>query len=263
MSGWDVRMLLVVLTAGLLPRPLAAAELYVGSDPPGLATWADDRYLGRTPVWTNLREGWVVLRLAEASDSLYHPPAVDTLLHLAERETLSVHFRLGPLVSVRTDPYGIPLLRDGRRVGETPVDLRLSPGAEDRLLLLAPGGPVVIPTDTLHARGSWEWSGDLLRVPSLTPRQRPLWRRVGRTVLPGVAAALLAGGVLVEDSADRAFERYRHSADPEQIEKHYSAARSRDAWAAALWIGAEVALAGTVLAWIWPERRGEIPEGGR
>ncbi|MBD3162327.1 MAG: hypothetical protein GF346_08290 [Candidatus Eisenbacteria bacterium] len=254
-------VLVLALGTGLLAGPAAAAELFISSRPSGMATWANDRLLGRTPVWTTLPEGWVVLRLVEGNDSLYRPPAVDTLLHLAARETLSVHFRVGPRVTVRTEPFGIPLLRDGARIGETPVDLRLSPEGGDRLKLLAPGGPVEVPTDTLRARGSWTWRGEVLRIPSYTPRERPLWRKVGRYVLPGVAAALLAGGILVEDSADRAYDRYRHSVDPEEIERHYDAARTRDNWAAALWVGAEVSLASAVLAWILPEQRGGGAQG--
>lgn len=71
--------------------------------------------------------------------------------------------------------------------------------------------------------------------------------------MPGLAAALATAGILTEHSADDAYDRYRRTADPAEIRRHYDAARSRDRWAAAFWVGAEVSIAAAILSWILPD----------
>jgi hypothetical protein len=85
---------------------------------------------------------------------------------------------------------------------------------------------------------------------------------VGRYVLPGVAVALGVGGLLAEESADQAYDRYLRAVDGAEIERRYDEARRRDAWAAAFWIGAEVSLAAALIAWIFPEPGGDPVEVG-
>jgi hypothetical protein len=249
---------LLLLLSGLATPE--AAEVRIESIPDDLAVWAGERYLGQTPLTVDLPEGRTILRLAESAGSLYQSPSVDTLLSIVGEEDLHLVFRVGRPVTVRSIPFGLPLLRRDERIGKTPVRFRLYPGESGSLRLLTPEGPIRVPADTLFAEGHWTYRGDFLRPPTATAGERPLWRKVGRYLLPGLAVALGAGGLLAEENADRAYERYLRSIDPDAIETHYDTARSRDAWAGALWIGAEVSLATAILAWILPERGSRTPE---
>lgn len=250
-----MRFLILILLMLLGPVGGAfSAEVVIGSLPAGLDAWADQRYVGRTPISVRLPEGTLRLRLAEPSSGIFQVPLVDTLLHIARDDTLRLFFRAGRFVTLRSEPFGLTILQDGERVGKTPMVLRFDPDRASSYKLLTPEGAMEVPSDSLVRHGTWTWRGDLRRTEARGGTERPIWRKVGRYVLPGVAVALGVGGLLTEDGADRAYERYQRSVDPTEIEKHYDDARSRDAWAAALWIGAEVSLATALVAWIFPEK---------
>jgi len=230
-----------------------AAVLVIESIPRGLNAWANGRYLGRTPLTATLNHGETSLRLVEPSGSLYRAPAVDTLLSLVEAETLRVRFQVGDPVSIRSKPFGLPVFRNGKLIGTTPIHLRLDPARAESLELLTSGGRISIPIDSLSLRRDWVWKGELLSIPSSPPSERRSLRGIGRYVMPALAVAMAAGGLVLENESDRAYSRYLRTADPAEITKHYDEAKRRDGWATTLWVGAEVSLATAVIAWILPE----------
>lgn len=249
-----------IVLAAVLCCLLAAAEamgadarLVLRSDPAGLDAWAGDLYLGRTPVVKDLPGGPVRLILAHPSDSLYRPPAADTTIVLAAGETMEVALSVGRMVAVRSVPHGLPVLRGDRRIGETPLQWMMQPQEAVGLRLETPLGAVPIPAESLLQAGSWEWrmGGEILRRSSV--QSAGGLKRIGRIAMPGVAVVLAAAGILAERSADSAYERYRQTADPAAIRKHYDDAVARDRWAAALWIGAEASIAAAVAAWLFPD----------
>ena len=258
------RVLLALVAPCILVAPCTAAgqaHIAIRSDPAGLDTWANERYLGRTPTAGDLPGGQTILRLARPSDSLYSAPVADTLLNLTEGETLAVRLSVGHIVSVRSQPFGLPLLHDGERVGRTPLELRIDARRTGTWKLLTPRGPIHVPTDTLLARGSWTWKGAPFPAAGAGGRSRPLLRRLGRYMMPALAVSMVAAGVITEDAADRSYGRYLRTAEPREIRRRYDEARRRDAWAAAFWISAEASLASAILSWILPEGEGGGYEG--
>lgn len=232
----------------------AGARLELTTVPAGFDAWSDRAYLGRTPLTANLPPGATLLRLSEPSDSLWNAPALDTLLQAVEGETLRIALRIGRRFNVRSRPVGIPVLRDGRELGRTPLEIRLDPEGPDRLSLLTPRGPIPIPPDTLRFRSVWTWRGDDSIFDRHAVRSNSSWRRLGRYGSPILAGALAAGAKLAENAADRSYRRYLRTADPSLVEKYYDETRRRDALATCLWVGAEASLASALLAWIWPDR---------
>ncbi len=239
-----------------------SAEIRVETDPAGLDAWAAERYLGRTPLTATLPAGRFALRLVEPTRSLYLPPAVDTLLDLRPEDRVDLAFSVGRLVTVRSEPFDLPLMRDSLVVGQTPIHLRIDPTRTRRLRLWTPTGPVVVPMRTLLADGSWTWHGTDVESGEDGGGNRPVWRTVGRYVMPAMAGALFAAGLLMEDAADQAYERYQEAVEPSVIEEQYDRARRRDALASVLWISAEASLVSAIVSWILPERRESGDHGG-
>lgn len=230
-----------------------AVQLEIDSEPAGFDAWADGRYLGRTPLTATLSRGETNLRLAEPSYSLYRAPVVDTVLNLGAADTLRILFRVPPLVSIRSRPFGLPLLKDGRRIGSTPLSLRLDPGETERLELVTPGGLVAVESESLRARRHWLWVGDESALRASTPSGQSRLHRIGKHLMPAVALMMAAGGMIAEDQADRAYRQYQRAADPAAIQARYDSTRRRDRLAAAFWITAEIAAASAVIAWILPD----------
>jgi hypothetical protein len=226
----------------------------VESDPAGYDAWAGDRYMGRTPAETRLPAGRVRVRLAVPSESLYVAPVADTIVSVPDAESLTVRIRAARTVTVRSQPFDLPLRRDGMQIGRTPLDFPLDERRPGRIDLLTPSGPVAVPTDTLLARGSWSWIGGTRAPGSATGERSSALRRLGRYVLPGLAAGLATSGILVKDAADRSYDRYRKTADPGEIRRLYDESRRRDTIAAILWTGAEACILTSVIAWILPDR---------
>jgi len=175
------------------------AVLDLGTSPSGFEAWISDRYVGRTPLLSPIPAGFQRLRLAAPSDSLFQPPALDTLLHAVAGETLKVRL-------------------------------------------------------ALHAGPDRRRSVPALGLSPERPRARPLWRRLGRYAMPGLAAALAAGGIVAEEAADRSYSSYLRAAEPGEIRRLYRQTEDRDALSTALWVGAETALVCALLSWVLPER---------
>jgi hypothetical protein len=245
--GW---LLLLTLAAS----PVSAAVLCLDSDPSDLDAWANDRYLGRTPLTSEVAPGEWALRLAEPAGDFFRMPAIDTLITVTREDSLRIHLSLGTEVSIYSEPSGLPLIAGGRSVGTTPLTLRIDPGEATSLSLRSPRGEISVPMDTLLAARQWVWKGPTLGIPVLGQSDRSRWRTVGRYVMPLLAIGFGVGGLLVEDAADRSYDRYLHTVDPERLERFYDQAHTRDAWAAACWISAEVSLVSAVVAWVFPER---------
>jgi hypothetical protein len=243
-----------VLLALACAAPARAALVRVVSDPAGLDAWAEDRYLGRTPTEVLVSSGRVKLRLAVPSESIFVAPIADTTVTLSEAETLTVRIVTAKIVSVRSRPFDLPLLRDGMQIGRTPLDFPLDPRRSVRIDLLTPSGRVAVPTDSLLATGSWTWMGGAGVVEPAADGPRSTLRRLGRYVAPGLAVGLAASGTLVKDAADRSYDRYRRSADPTKIRRLFDESRRRDTIATALWMGAEACIITSVIAWILPDR---------
>jgi hypothetical protein len=262
MKRGALRLLGGVLLLLFAHGTMAGARIELATHPSGADAWAGDRYLGRTPLSTDVAVGTTLLRLAESSDSLlWTAPAMDTLLHAEEGETLRLELQLGRTFRISSRPAGFPVLQGGRRIGETPLDLRLYREEIGSLGLLTRGGMIPIPAESLSARGRWSWEEG-----PATRKAAPAWngswlQRIGRYATPVVACGLAAGGAAAERAADRSYRQYLSTADPSRIEKYYDEARRRDALSTALWVGAEVSLATMIVAWIFPERPGE--GGGR
>jgi hypothetical protein len=237
----------------LAPGGLCRAVLLeIDSEPNNLDAWVDGRYLGRTPLTATLDRREVNLRLVEPSRSLYRAPVIDTLLSPDEADTVRVFFRIGPLVSVRSQPFGLPLLRNGRRIGNTPYSFRLGAEGNERLELLTVEGLVPIDAEKLRARGSWDWIGEESTVRISRQSEPTRLQKIGRHLMPAIALTMAAGGLIAEDQADRAYKQYLRAADPAEIQDRYDQTRRRDRLAAAFWIAAEVSAASAVIAWILP-----------
>jgi len=241
------------------------AEIEVASDPSGYDAWVDNRYVGRTPLRTSVAAGPNLLILARCRpESLYSPPAVDTLLNLAAGETVRVFLRLGVPVTILSRPFGLRVARDGAVVGRTPLSLRIDSLRGAELSLVTSHGAVPVPTDSLLALGTWMWKG-VEDAPPPPDGGRSFLRKIGRYAMPGIAAVSIVTGAAVEKSADRSYDRYLRSADPGDIRRAYDQARVRDAWATALWTVGEASLASSILAWILPDhdsRDRRSPGGG-
>lgn len=254
--GFVILLVLVATRACAGSDPAqAGAMVSVSSSPAGLDTWANGVYLGRSPVRARLAAGRYVLRLAEPSDSLYRPPAVDTLITVTDGEEMKVHLAIGRSITIRSVPFGLDVMNGPTLLGHTPLDLRLNPSGANRLMLLTEQGTVAVPIDSLLRRGEWTYRGsDGPRALSTVERSRPLWRSLGRYAMPGIAAALAVMGGLSEGAADRSFERYRKTGDPELIRRDYDEARRKDRLAVVFWAGAEVSLVSAIFSWIWPDQ---------
>lgn len=255
-----MRSIFVAASLLLLSASVAMGEdarLILRSEPAGLDAWAGGRYLGRTPLERPLPAGEIRLLLAYPGDSLYHPPAADTTVVLEDGTIHEVDLAIGRAVTVRSIPYGLAVYQGDRRLGLTPFQWMLIPDQREGLRLETPFGPVPIPGDSLLLSGSWEWRtrGDIFGV--RPARSSGGWRKIGRTLMPGAAVAFAAAGIMVERSADSAYDRYRRTGDPDAIRRHYDDATARDRWAAALWVGAEASIAAAILAWLLPD--GEEP----
>jgi hypothetical protein len=231
------------------------AVVRVVTDPAGFDVWADGRYLGRTPVETVLPEGKAKLTLAAASDSLFFAPIADTILAVAGAETLTVQIPVSRTVSVRSQPYNLPLLQDGRSIGRTPLDFPLDPRRPGTVDLLAPSGPVHVPIDSLLARGSWSWTGPSGPSPAVRGGKPSTLRRIGRYAMPGLAVAFAVSATLAKDAADESFHDYERSADPDVIRHAFDEARGRDRLATAFWVGVEVCVVSSIVSWILPEHK--------
>ncbi len=241
---------------------MAGARLELATRPPGVDAWAGDRYLGRTPLSAEIAAGTTLLRLAEVSDSvLWTAPAIDTLLHAEEGETLRLELQLGRTFRISSRPVGFPILQGGRRIGETPLDLRLN---RDEIGSLRPpdsgwhdsrpGRVAVGARPLVVGRRSRDPKGGAGKERLLAAEDRKVCHAGRRVRSRG-------GGATAERAADRSYRRYLSTADPSRIEKYYDEARRRDALSTALWAGAEVSLATMIIAWIFPEEPGE--RGGR
>jgi hypothetical protein len=256
--GRFVRCLaLVALLAGFAEAARGGARLELATDPPGADAWGNERYLGRTPLAVEIDAGALFLRLAEASESLWVAPAVDTLLHAADGETLRIALGLGRSYFIRSHPAGLPIERNGRGLGKTPVELRLHLNELEGLRLLTPQGAVPVPPESLATRGGWRWEEDPRANGGAEKKGGSTWRRVGRYVAPAVAAGCAIGALIVENEADQSYDRYRGELDPSRIAHYYDETRNRDDLSTALWVSAEVALASAIVAWILPEREGK------
>lgn len=241
----------------------AEGRLVLSTVPSGLDAWGNSRYLGRTPLVAEISPGATLLRVAEVSGSdLWSAPALDTLLHVAEGETLRLALRIGRGFSIRTVPSGLAVMRGMAKIGETPLDLRLFPEDLGQLWLETPKGVVRVPPDTLLARGFWTWSGGRTAIAPSPKPGRSLLRRLGRYGAPVLACGLAVGATAAERAADRSYEKYRSSADPARIEKYYNEARDRDALSTGLWVGAEISLATMILSWIFPDGPETAPGAG-
>ena len=241
-------VLLLVATGGAC----RAVVLAIDSEPGGLDAWIDGRYLGRTPLTVTLDQTEASLRIVEPSRSLYRTPAVDTLLSLGETDTMHVSFRIGPLVTVRSMPFGLPLLRKGKRIGSTPYSFRLGVDGNERLELLTTEGPIPVDEKKLRARGTWQWIGEESTLHVSRQSEQTRLQKIGRHLMPVIALTMAAGGLIAEDQADRAYKQYLRAVDPDKIRDRYDQTRRRDRWAAAFWIAAEVSAASAVIAWILP-----------
>jgi hypothetical protein len=246
-------VIVLLLQAGAARTAPTPGLVRIVSEPAGLDAWCDQRYLGRTPVETQCGPGQVRIQVREPSDSLYRPAALDSLVQVAQAETLLIRALAPPLVTVRSIPYGLPILRDGVRIGDTPLQLRIGrKGRQDRLSLLTWRGPVLVPVDTLLREGTWMWRGGLPTPPQIRRGELPLWRKTGRNVFPFLALAFGVGGALMENAADASYDRYRKSSDPDDIERHYDRTRTQDRVSTLLWVGAEMSLVGSIVSWILP-----------
>jgi hypothetical protein len=254
-------LFLVLLDVGM--GTAFGARVRIESDPPGLAAWGNERYLGRTPLEAILEDGRVAVVLAAASDTLFAPPVADTLLTIAGQESLTVRIRAARTVSIRSRPYDLPLMRDGVVIGRTPLDFPLDARRPGRLDLLTPSGRVPVPTDTLLARGVWSWTGKPGPSEGVTGGKTSTLRKLGRYALPGLAVGFAAGATLVKDAADRSYSRYLETADPGRIDRSYDETRHRDAISTALWTAAEACVVSSIIAWILPEHEPRRPGEGR
>jgi hypothetical protein len=154
-------------------------------------------------------------------------------------------------------------MRGGKRLGETPLDLRLLPEDLGRLRLETPSGGVRVPPESLLAKNAWAWEAGGEAFARPRARGSSLLRRLGRYGAPILAAGLAVGASAAEQAADRSYEKYLSASDPGRIERYYDEARDRDALSTALWVGAEVTLATMIVAWIFPEEDGpEKTTGG-
>jgi len=229
------------------------SRIEVTSDPAGYDAWLNGRYAGRTPIATAAVPGPNVLVLGRAAtDSVFSAPAADTLLNVAAGETLRVLISLGRSVTILSRPFGIVVEKDGVPVGRTPLQVRIDPLTPERLELVTLDGRVPVPTDSLLSTGSWMWRGSEPPPPPSQER-RSLLMRVGRYALPGFAALCIGTGAVIEKSADRAYDRYQRSADPQVIQRNYDAAHLRDSWSTVLWTAGEISLATSILSWIIPD----------
>lgn len=246
---------LAIVFAGGMPTWGEAARLRVESDPTGLNAWAGEQYVGRTPAEAEVPAGPATVRLAYPSDSLFVEPVADTLVQMVEGESLTVRFVVGKMVSVRSRPFDLTLLRDDMSIGRTPLDFRLDPRRPGRIELETFGGRVQVPMDTLLVRGSWEWIAQVPQTQGVSGGTRPFWRQVGRYVMPGLAVGLSVTSIFVKDSADHAYDDYQRSVDPAEIQSAYDEAARKDQFARALWIAAEACIISSIVAWILPEHR--------
>lgn len=238
---------------GLAVPPSQAAVLVLESQPADLDAWADDRYLGRTPLVSEVPTGEWTLRLAEPAGELFRMPAIDTLITVARDESLWIHLNVGTQVAIYSEPSGMPVFSGGRSMGRTPLTLRLDPARGNEVSLSTPQGKVAAPMDTLLAQRQWVWKGPSLGIPTLGQTEHSRWRTVGRYVMPMLAIGFGVGGMLVEDAADRSYDHYLRAVEPRRIERLYDEAHRRDTWAAVCWIGAEASLVAAVVAWVFPE----------
>lgn len=204
--------LIAVLLSGLLLAPAfgeRTSRVEISSDPSGYDVWLNNRYAGRTPIAATVTPGRNLLVLGRAAiDSIFSAPAADTLLEVAEGETLHVH--------------------------------------------VTPRGPLPAMTGPIAVAGA---------SPPLSGGESPLLKRLGRYALPVFAAACIGAGALIERGADRAYDRYRRSADPQEIRRNYDAAHVRDSWSTVLWTAGETSLAASILSWIIPDRDRQHAEG--
>jgi hypothetical protein len=174
---------------------------------PGVRVYADSQYLGATPFpAAGLSEGMHTFH--------YVPPDADRWLSAAVLETLMVHpgdhlvrtVEFAPLYHIATEPYGATVRRNGIPVGETPVDLQLTP-TRDLITVARPGYEEAAVAFTggersvhilLHPRiGPGNGAGG----PTLADQQLvylsgerskssfPIFLTTGATVLTGAAAA--------------------------------------------------------------------------
>jgi hypothetical protein len=119
-----------------------------------------------------------------------------------------------------------------------------------------------VPPESLLARGSWTWAGSRSALDRSPEPGKSLLRRLGKYGTPVLACGLAIGATAAEHAADRSYEKYLSAADPARIERYYSEARDRDALSTTLWVGAEVALATMIIAWIFPENSETVREAG-
>ena len=102
------------------------------SDPPGAEIWEQDERLGRTPATLELASGPHTLRLSLAG---YQSRTLSLQVSAGEQmraERIRLE-RLAGVLELTTTPAGGSVIRDGEYVGQTPLELRLTPDQPHRL----------------------------------------------------------------------------------------------------------------------------------
>jgi hypothetical protein len=255
--------LVLLIGLNLTAAAVRGAVVRVETEPSGFDVWADGRYLGRTPAESVLPEGKTKLTVAAASESLFFAPSADTILTVSDAETLTVRIAVARNVSVRSQPFNLPLMRDGRQIGRTPLEFPLDTRRPGKIDLMTSSGPVPVPADSLLASGSWFWRGPSGPSDAVSGGTPSLVRRVGRYVMPGLAVALAVSATLAKDSADHSFADYETTADPGEISRYFDEARRKDELATVFWVGVEVCVISSIVAWILPEHKPQHPEEER
>jgi hypothetical protein len=187
----------------------------------GVRVYADSQYLGATPLpAAGVAEGMHIFRYVPPDAGRWLSSAVIETLMIRPGDRLVRTVDFPPLYHITTEPYGATVRRNGIPVGETPVDLQVSP-SKDLITVARPGyeeAAVAFTGEerTVHIllRPTGETMADQQSIylsGERTKNSFPILVTTGATVLTGAAAAFF------KIRADNYYDDYTRTGNQESL----------------------------------------------
>jgi len=230
-----------------------AGRVVVLSDPRGLEVFVDGRSSGRTPLELGIpAPGRHTIRVRHPLERNWPARDMKFEVDVEAGACDTVFAKFGGILFVDSGPSPVEVYLDGRRAGETPILLRgLSPGPHT-LRSSVPGYSTW--KDSLSLTIS---PGEFRRIslPHVAPARQDLggqgrggWLGRSRTLTISSAVIAISSGVgayLAKKAADRAYESYLRSGNPEKMDLYFRRAERYDRIASGMWMLSEIGFVAT------------------
>lgn len=223
-------------------------SLKISTVPPGAAVFVDGQSAGHAPVTLDsLVCGAHTVHVLPPIEAGWGGQAKDTTVSTM-RGVYRLTVRLPGTLHLSSVPSGASVFTDQTPVGYTPLFLSRDASHSYRIRMEAsnrhPHRFVWLPKAGALTRY------EITLLEANPPKESRNGAKIGPLEVGLVGMGMAVASVISSREADRAYDRYGRTANPEKIEELYERAVRFDHWSSAFWIGFQLSIVGALALWI-------------